>query len=114
MLDFVRRQVADLLVTDQPENIDTNQGFVDLGLDSLMGIELRRRLQRDTRLKLATTFAFDYPNVLAAAEQLQHQLFPEDSAAVATTAPITESGPVNTNGRYAAELKQDRPEQPNG
>jgi acyl carrier protein len=36
-------------------------GFTDLGMDSLMGIELRRMLERSLELSLRSTLAFEYP-----------------------------------------------------
>ena len=38
-------------------------GFADLGLDSLMALELRRQLERDLHRALPTTVAFEYPTV---------------------------------------------------
>jgi NAD(P)-dependent dehydrogenase (short-subunit alcohol dehydrogenase family)/acyl carrier protein len=48
----------------------TYLGFTDLGMDSLMGIELRRRLERSLQLSLRSTLAFEYPTVEALAEYL--------------------------------------------
>jgi SAM-dependent methyltransferase/acyl carrier protein len=48
----------------------TNLGFTDLGMDSLMGIELRRTLERSLHLSLRSTLAFEYPTVEELADHL--------------------------------------------
>ncbi|KJS57772.1 type I polyketide synthase, partial [Streptomyces rubellomurinus] len=58
LLDLVRREAAAVLGA---EGIGAQQVFKELGLDSLMAVELRRRLAAETGLTLPSTLAFDYP-----------------------------------------------------
>ena len=44
LVDFVRRHVAGVLHRNAPDAIDRNQRLMDLGLDSLMAVELRDRM----------------------------------------------------------------------
>jgi acyl carrier protein len=53
-----------------------------LGLDSLMALEFRNRLERGLRLKLSATLAWNYPTVTALAAHLEAKL-----AALAPTGP---------------------------
>jgi acyl transferase domain-containing protein len=71
LLDTVRREVARIVGHDAPEAVGPGRTFKDLGFDSLMAVELRRRLERATGLTLPNTLAFNHPTSTAIAEHLQ-------------------------------------------
>ncbi|WP_275902333.1 type I polyketide synthase, partial [Myxococcus vastator] len=66
----VRQQVAGVLGLDPKRPIPPGRGFADLGMDSLMAVELRERLQRVVGQPLSATLVFNYPNVQALTEYL--------------------------------------------
>ena len=58
---YVQQTVGHILaMTNLP---DKTTGFADLGMDSLMAMELKRRLERGLGVTLPTTLAFEYPTV---------------------------------------------------
>lgn len=62
----LRRLVVDQLASVlrlQPEQIAGTKAFRALGLDSLMGLELRNRLERALELKLSASVIWNYPTV---------------------------------------------------
>nr|AAK19883.1 soraphen polyketide synthase A [Sorangium cellulosum] len=59
---LVRGETATVLGHAEASHVDPDKGFMDLGLDSLMTVELRRRLQKATGVKLPPTLAFDHPS----------------------------------------------------
>ncbi len=62
--DYITSLVSKMLSIDPAaEPIDSNRGFIDYGLDSLMSIELRNQLQTDLNIKLSPTFLFDYSTI---------------------------------------------------
>src|SRR5205823_5381267 len=67
LVTIVTAETAEVLGHANANRIDPRRGFFDLGLDSLMAVELRRRLQQKTGIKLPSTLAFDHPNPAAVA-----------------------------------------------
>ncbi|MGW4460556.1 type I polyketide synthase, partial [Streptomyces albidoflavus] len=71
---LVRREAAVVLGIETGEGVGAGQVLKDLGLDSLMAVELRRRLSAETGLSLPSTLAFDHPTSAAVATFLLDKL----------------------------------------
>jgi acyl carrier protein len=78
---YVTDEVVSLLGLSDVTSLDPQTGFADLGMDSLMSIEFRSRLQKGLGIKLSATFAFDYPNIEAVTDYLMGTLFERDEGA---------------------------------
>ncbi|WP_079022596.1 type I polyketide synthase [Streptomyces resistomycificus] len=59
---IVRTAVARIVDTS-PERLRVDQPFREFGMDSLMAVELRKRLERKFGVKLSSSLAFNYPTV---------------------------------------------------
>ena len=69
LLEYLRNAVAEVTRTDVSE-IREEAGFFDLGMDSLMAVELRRRLEQAVGKELPATLAMDYPRLSDVADYL--------------------------------------------
>ncbi|HLU25285.1 MAG TPA: SDR family NAD(P)-dependent oxidoreductase, partial [Longimicrobiales bacterium] len=76
--EFVRRQAAKVLGLASADRIDPRQPLQELGLDSLMVVELRNLLGSGLEVSrpLPATLAFDHPTVEALTGYLLKELFP--------------------------------------
>jgi acyl transferase domain-containing protein/NAD(P)-dependent dehydrogenase (short-subunit alcohol dehydrogenase family)/acyl carrier protein len=59
----VRSNVARVLGLDAAFPLPDDEPLVSLGMDSLMALELKNRLQRDAGVSLPPNFFFEYPNI---------------------------------------------------
>jgi myxalamid-type polyketide synthase MxaB len=74
LCDRVRSQVATVLGFNSPDLIEPQQNFGDLGMDSLMAVELKNSLQASLGISIPLTSAFDYPTVELLSDYLAQEL----------------------------------------
>ncbi|MCP4060194.1 MAG: hypothetical protein GY738_23465, partial [Pseudoalteromonas sp.] len=73
-LEMVVRSIMGISTS---RTVDHGQGFVDMGMDSLMMVELRSRLMKEFSMQsdqIQSTIAFDYPTVEKLTKFLEHIL----------------------------------------
>ena len=89
--DFLEAEVAAIMSLPSGTPIDHAAGFFDIGLDSLMTVELRARLQQavGNTLALPVTLAFDHPSIDRLAEWFDARAG-LSALAAAPAAPVTQ------------------------
>jgi acyl carrier protein len=91
LIEFVQHEVAAVLGLERPIEVPLAAGLFDLGMDSLMAVELNRRLGRLSGRPMPSTLTFNYPNVAALAKYLETQfnMEPAGGATLSTSVPPT-------------------------
>jgi acyl carrier protein len=74
LLDFVIAEIRKAVGLPENHPVDERQPLQELGLDSLMAVELRNALSASVKLTLPATFAFDYTTAEAIARYLLGKL----------------------------------------
>ncbi|MGD1808021.1 SDR family NAD(P)-dependent oxidoreductase [Dapis sp. BLCC M126] len=62
LTEHIRGQVAQILGLSSSQ-LPKNLGFMEMGMDSLMTVELKNRLQNQLRTTLSETIAIEYPTI---------------------------------------------------
>jgi acyl transferase domain-containing protein len=74
LVGLTARTAADVLGHDGPEPLDGDAELLDLGITSLMAVELRTRLGEALGLELPPTLVYDHPRVADIARLLDEEL----------------------------------------
>ena len=81
LIKAVEQHARMVLGADGPKRIDTDRPLRDLGLDSLMAIELRNAMAADLGRPLPATLLFDYPTIGHLADFILRSFVPEETPA---------------------------------
>ncbi len=87
VLDYLRNAVAAVTRIDAQE-IRDDAGFFDLGMDSLMAVELHARLEKGLGRHLPVTLAMDHPHLTDAAAYLVTDVLGLSDRAPAQSGPV--------------------------
>jgi acyl carrier protein len=82
-----------------------SRGFFEMGMDSLMAIEIKNRLQTELGVPLRATVVFNYPNIAALAEYLASLLPAAPTASAAENADLDNLSADELAGLLERELK---------
>ncbi|XXX73393.1 SDR family NAD(P)-dependent oxidoreductase [Sorangium sp. So ce134] len=92
----VRAEAATVLGLGAPGDVPTDRALKELGLSSLMALEMRNALATRLGKALPATLVFNHPTVAALARHLLEQMEPTGatSAALPISAPMTHEEPI--------------------
>jgi len=89
--NHVQQQVRRVLRLANSSELDCARGFAQMGMDSLMAVELRNSLQATLGKSLPATIAFDYPSVEKLAGYLGKTVLSFDTPAEESLAALLEA-----------------------
>ncbi|MBV2124240.1 MAG: SDR family NAD(P)-dependent oxidoreductase [Candidatus Thiodiazotropha sp. (ex Ctena orbiculata)] len=101
ILEYLCSQVAKTLHFDSADQVEPDARFADLGLDSLVAVELKNSLEATFRFSLPSSLVFDYPSLPLLAKYLCSRLNPTESGVAS----------ADTSEKSVAELSPDEVDQ---
>ncbi len=91
----VLKEVAQVLGIEDPRSIDPERGLFDMGMDSLMSIQLRKRLEASFGRTLPKMLTFTYPNVAALTRYLARGAEDRSQPAAGQAVPVLRARPLD-------------------
>lgn len=105
---IVAATFAQVLGLEPTLRLDTARGLTDMGMDSLMAVELGTLFSQDLGASLPSTFAFEHPTLGEIADELQNLLQADVSFVTKTVEPVAvgdQSDPAPDSNMTASELE---------
>ncbi|BCI89849.1 hypothetical protein NIIDMKKI_50550 [Mycobacterium kansasii] len=102
VVEAVSAEAAKMLGEPDPQSLDRDLAFSELGFDSQMTVVLCHRLAAATGLRLPETVGWDYGSISGLAQYLEAELSGGDRRAGAMTLPAN----IDAKGRVDEELKR--------
>ncbi|TQR86910.1 SDR family NAD(P)-dependent oxidoreductase [Mycobacterium hodleri] len=98
LTDYLRDAVAEITLVDASE-IREDAGFFDLGMDSLMAVEMRRRIEAGVGKEIPVTVVMDHPRLSDVADYLLGDVLglsetPDAAPAVARSVTTRSDEPI--------------------
>lgn len=78
LIAYIQSEVAKVLRFEASYQPNPQQGFFDMGMDSLMSIELKNRLETSLGNSLPSTLTFEYPTIDSLAQYLLNKVISLD------------------------------------
>lgn len=93
VLQWVTREVADVLELTADNVPSADRPLQELGLDSLMAVEIKNRLSKGSGLRLPVTLLFDHPTCQSLATKLSKEISVEEATNTPLIKPSSQSTP---------------------
>ncbi|MBI2838244.1 MAG: SDR family NAD(P)-dependent oxidoreductase [Acidobacteria bacterium] len=107
---YLQGEVANVLGLDPALQVDPRQGFFEMGLDSLMAIDLKKRLEVSLGLLLPSTVAFEFPCIDALAGHLAREIGSACSESTPSQKPSKDRDGSTTAVAEIEQLPEDATE----
>ncbi|MCL4267599.1 MAG: type I polyketide synthase [Anaerolineae bacterium] len=88
LLGHVQQQAVQVLGIGSARRLDPHRRLFEMGMDSLMAVELQKRLQAGLNARLSKTVVFDYPTVQSLTNYLARQVLRLEVTDTAVTSEV--------------------------
>lgn len=85
LIAYIQGEVAKVLGLEPPKLPNPQQGFFDMGIDSLMAVELKNRLEVNLEASIPVTLTFEFPTIKDLANYLAKEVMGWDLPATSNT-----------------------------
>ncbi len=106
LLAHIHGETLAVLGYEDPSAIGHEQGFVEMGMDSLLAVELADRLSKNLGHSLPSTLIFEQPNIVRLAEHLLEEVLGPSGGDESTTEAETQAGPRGENQDHDGQIDQ--------
>jgi acyl carrier protein len=108
LVGFVQQQLAKVMGLGDPQQIDPGEPLFNMGLDSLMALELTVLLEKNLGVRLTESLVFEHPTVDDLVRYfLRDVLFPEDAAEGHTTSGVSDPPKLAISGNASGNHSPD-------
>ncbi|MCK4726046.1 MAG: acyl carrier protein, partial [Anaerolineales bacterium] len=107
LLDYLHDQVVQVLGFEHSYKIDVDQGFLDLGIDSLMALDFKNQLQTDLGHTIPSTLVYDYPNLSVLVDYIAGDILSLKLTEEIEVASSEESTEVKLTPERKSDLSED-------
>ena len=112
LIAHLRAHAGSILGFEPSRAIELDQGLFDMGMDSLMSVELKGRLERSLGVPLPSTLTFNYPSIRALTDYLLSEALVFNSASSLETTDLAPASPNTPDAlEYAGRLCDDASEE---
>jgi phthiocerol/phenolphthiocerol synthesis type-I polyketide synthase C len=103
---YLQDEVAGVLGFETGYRPDPRQGFFEMGMDSLMAVELKRRVEANVRRSLPRTVAFEFPTIETLVDYLLRNVLSLDVSSTAFGETNTVKGERDKRTPSLAEIER--------
>ena len=102
--DLIQQLTGDVLGIDK-DKIQTDINLLDQGLDSLMSVDLKVRMEAELGMRFSAALIYDFPNIDQLAQAIAKRLFPEKEEESPATRTVEQASEGDIEDLTEAELE---------
>jgi acyl transferase domain-containing protein/acyl carrier protein len=111
VFNHIRRQVIKVLRLDMSQPVDFQRGLTEIGMDSLMAVELRNLLQVDFKKSIPTSVMFECPTICELSDYIVQEFFSGGAVAEPPHNPTGKAEERPHHEKALMEMSEDEAEE---